>query len=193
MEEDKIRKIKLFNERVNRLKENVDFFNDLSMNINAKKDEKVNFKQKGPDKKTIKAFLLDFRVFMLNDEPVNFNHICNLVEKEVTDNELKEKTRKVRDSWNKLLGRKKGNKGNIVLKVNNKEFLPEEILKTWINSDYFHLNKEGRNLLGESEKSSVGIFSHFILLDLLQRLTALLFWFNENVIEVLIKQINIKN
>jgi len=178
-----IKKLKLFNNRTARLKENEDFFVNISVNLNFQQSKGTRLTVKGPDSKTTKAYLLDFRPFIANDEPVSFNYICNLIEKESTDDSIKQKAREARTAWNKLLERKEVQPvGGIRLKIDSSNLLSEDNLKMWLNSDYFHLNEEGRELLQRLQLTPLGAISHFALLDLLQRLGGILFWFDKNII-----------
>ena len=106
MSEQTTKKLKLFNERVNRLKENKDFFVNISISSNFRKVKNTKESFKGPDPKTVKAFLLDFRFFIANKEQINFNHICNLIAKEISNYSIKQKSKKARNAWNKLLHQK---------------------------------------------------------------------------------------
>lgn len=187
--EETTKKLKLFYERAVRLKENNDFFVNISVNLNYQQDEGVKVSLKGPSLQTVKAFLLDFRPFIANDEPVSFNHVCNLVEQEVSDDSIKEEARKHREVWNKLLERKELRPvGGMRLKIDSKELLSEENLKMWLNSDYFHLDEEGRERLQQMQKTPFGQLSHFALLDLLQRLAGILFSFDQKVINPILEQ-----
>jgi len=183
-----IKKLKLFNDRITRLRENRDFFVNISVNLNFEKGKGIKLTVKGPDSKTTKAYLLDFRPFIANNEPVNFNHICNLIERESVNNSIKQKARKGRDAWNKLLERKEIQPiGGMRLQIDSRKLLSEDNLKMWFNSDYFHLNGEGRELLQRLQSTPFGAISHFALLDLLQRLGGILFWFDKNVITLTIQ------
>ena len=185
MNKETVEKLKLFNKRVERLRENEDFFNDFSMKMSFEKGIGVRTALQGPGPATIKAALVDFRPFTLNDEPANFNHICNLIEKEVDNEDLKKNVREARDVWNKLFQRKQGDMaiGGLKMEVDSKVLLSEENFNIWMNTDYFHLGNESeRELLSRMEQTPFGKLSHFAFIDLVQRLSGILFWFDKQVV-----------
>ncbi len=176
-------KLILFHKRIERLKLNKDFFVSSRVNINYEKDRGTYTSFKGPDTKTVKAFLLDFRPFVLNDEPINFDHISNLVYKTSPDNKVKENTAKAKDGWNKLLERKKSSPvGGLRLQIDGKQLLSQENLDMWLNADYFHLDENKRDLMTRISSNPMGQISYFVFVDLLQRLSQMLFWFDNKVI-----------
>lgn len=185
MKAETIEKLKLFGKRVERLKENKDFFKNVTLKLNFEQGVGSRTALEGPDQKTIKATLVDFRPLTLNDEPVSFNHICNLIEKEVDDEKIKEKAREAREVWNKLLQRKHGDMaiGGLKMQVDSKVILSEENFNIWMNTDYFHLGNDAeRELLKRMEQTPFGQLSHFAFIDLIQRLSGILFWFDKQVV-----------
>lgn len=185
MKAETAQKLKLFSKRVERLRENKDFFKNVTLKLNFEQGAGSRTALEGPDPKTIKATLVDFRPFTLNDEPANFNHICNLVEKEVGSEEIKRQAREAREIWNKLLQRKHGDTaiGGLKMQIDSKVILSEENFNIWMNTDYFHLgNDTERELLKRMEKTPFGQLSHFAFIDLIQRLSGILFWFDKQVV-----------
>lgn len=185
MKKETAEKLKLFSKRVERLMENEDFFKNVTLNLSFEKGAGARTALQGPDPKTIKATLVDFRPFTLNDEPANFNHICNLIEKEVDDEDLRKKAREARDVWNKLFQRKQGDAviGGLKMQLDSKVILSEENFNIWMNTDYFHLGDDNeRELLKRMEQTPFGQLSHFVFIDLIQRLSGILFWFDKQVI-----------
>lgn len=191
MKEDTVKKLNLFNKRIERLKENRDFFQNVTLNLNFEQGSGSRVALKGPDAKTIKATLVDFRPFTLNDEPVSFNHICNLIEQEDAEVNIKEKTREARDVWNKLLQRKNGSPaiGGMKMQIDSTELLSEDNFDIWMNSDYFHMGSDKeRDLLERMGQTPFGQLSHFAFIDLVQRLSGILFWFDKQVVNPLINK-----
>lgn len=178
-------KLILFHEKVKELRENGDFFVNLSTTINYKEGETMHTQFTGPDKKTFKAFIGDFRIFILNDEPVNFNYISNAIFKSTSDDKIKQNIIKAREAWSKLLERKKGFSFNgVKLVVDEQVLTSEKILDVWFNADRFHLkDSEKRDFFERITKGPIGQISYIVLIDVLQRLSQVLFWFDKNVIE----------
>lgn len=185
MKKETVEKLKLFNKRVERLRENESFFKDLTLQLSFEKATGVRTVFQGPDPKTIKAALVDFRPLTLNDEPANFNRICNLIEKEVDDQDLRKKAREARDVWNKLFQRKQGDAaiGGLKIQLDSKVILSEENFNIWMNTDYFHLGDDNeRELMKRMGQTPFGQLSHFVFIDLVRRLSGILFWFNTQVV-----------
>jgi len=72
------KKLGRFSKRIKRLRENKNFFTNLTVKLNFTANENARTATTGPDLKTIKATRVDFRPFVLNDEPISFNPICVL-------------------------------------------------------------------------------------------------------------------
>jgi hypothetical protein len=192
MDEEKIKKIKLFHQRVEQLKLNTDFFVHSSFDIDLKVNEASKASFGGIDQKTIKAFLVDFRPFILNDEPINFDFISNLIfiERENFDAEILKNTQEAKDVWAKLLERKESSPvGGLRLNINGKDLLSEKNLQLWMNGEYFHLKAEVRNPLEEIKIAPFEQLSYFVFIDLLQRLSGILFWFDKQVITKVLEKV----
>jgi len=170
------KKLSLFHERVGKLRENSDFFTNMRVGIGYKKGEGIKTTFTGPDPKTIKAFILDFRPFVLNDEPVNFDYISNIAYQLAVDVKTKENVVKAKKTWSDLLERKKEIPvGGLRLEIDGKKILSQENLNIWINGDYAHLDSDKRQTLSQIRANPMGEISQFVFVDLLQRLSALLF------------------
>lgn len=122
---------------------------NFSINIKGKADDdSVTFKFTEPDIEDFRSFLLTFRQFISNDEPVYLFKIYNLCQLHITDDKCKEVLAEARSIWQELL--KKSGSG-ITLTVDNKELTPEDITDLWINGHYFHNNIEKRRFLKSLE------------------------------------------
>lgn len=188
-------KLKTFHDRIERLKANHDFFTNVSWGLDYKEGAGVKMSFIGPDSKTIKAFLLDFRPFILNDEQINFNHISSQIFKELVDKNIsvsdnsKKALEESRDGWSKLLERRESFAvGGIRLKIDNSDLISEKNLDLWLNGEYFHLSEEKRQIIERFNTTPFGPLSHFVFIDLLQRLSGILFWFDKNVVVEILKQ-----
>ena len=185
MDEDCIEKFKLFKRQAEKLYSNDDFFKNLSfaLEYNASEGVKTSFKDR-PDDKVIKSTLIDLRPFLLEGEPVNFYHICDLLYRNFHDAQLQEKVKEVKEAWSILLERKRqGPAGGIRLKIGEKDILSEENLNTWLYGEYFHLDKRKIKVLEQMNLTPMGGLSFLLFLDLLQRLSALVFHLEKTVID----------
>lgn len=179
-------KLNLFHTRLQQLKLNNDFFVSSRVDIKYNKGNGIYTVFKGPDVKTVKAFLLDFRPFILNDEPVNFDHISNMAYQLALDATAKKNIDKAKKTWGDILERKKDNPvAGLQLQIDGQKLLSQKNLDMWLYGEFFHLDDHKRDLMIRISSSPMGQLSYFIFIDLLQRLSELLFWFDKNVIEVL--------
>lgn len=180
------KKLDLFHKRIQQLKSNSDFFVSSRVDIKYDKGKGIHTVFKGPDIKTVKVFLLDFRPFILNDEPVNFDYISNMAYQLTSDTATKKNIAKSKKTWSDLLERKRETSvGGLRLQIDGQKLLSQENLDMWLNAEFFHLDDDKRDLMERISSNPMGQLSYFIFIDLLQRLSELLFWFDKNVIEVL--------
>jgi len=181
--------LKLFRYQVEKIKSNKDFFTNLHWNLNFSQSKGIKSEFKRPDDKSIKAIVMDFRPFLLEDEPINFYKICNLIYCNISNLKLKDKVKEIRKAWSILLERKKGNTGSgLRLKFGPKDILSEENLNTWLNGEYFHLDKDKRKILEQMNlMPPFRDLSLFQFIDLLQSLSLLIFHLDKEVVEKIIK------
>ncbi|MDD4938127.1 MAG: hypothetical protein PHX34_03925 [Candidatus Shapirobacteria bacterium] len=183
-EENKIKKLKLFHKRILQLKENDGFLINTRVNLKSSKENGSTAEYVGPDKKTVKAFLVDFRPFVLNDEPVNFDHISNIIIKSISSGSIKEETLKTKKVWNEILDRKDNSPTRgMSLQIDGKTLLSNKNLDLWLNANFFHTDEKKQELLTYINNNPLGQISYFLFISLVQDLTQLLFWFDNNVIK----------
>lgn len=185
------KQLDLFHNRLERLRGNTDFFVSSCVNIKYEKGNGIHTVFKGPDIKTVKAFLLDFRPFILNDEPVNFDYISNTAYQLASDITTRENIAKSKKTWGDLLERRRETSiGGLRLQIDGQKLLSQENLDMWLNAEFFHLDDEKRDLMERISSNPMGQLSYFVFVDLLQRLSELLFWFDKNAVEVLLADKN---
>lgn len=183
-EENKIKILKLFHKRILQLKENDGFLINTRVNLKYSKENGSMAEYVGPDKKTVKAFLVDFRPFVLNDEPVNFDHISNIIIKSISSGSIKEETLKTKKVWNEILDRKENSPTRgMSLQIDGKTLLSNKNLDLWLNANFFHTDEKKQELLTYINNNPLGQISYFLFISLVQDLTQLLFWFDNNVIK----------
>ena len=178
----------LFHERIERLMGNVDFFVNCRVDLKCDKGKGMNSVFNGPDIKTVKAFLVDFRPFFLNKEPINFDNVSNAVYKSISDPVIRGKIADAKKTWDDLLDRKKVTSvGGLMLQINGRKLLSQENLDMWLNAEFFHLGKNKRMLMERINGNLIRPISYFVFIDLLQRLSELLFWFDKNVVSAILE------
>jgi len=187
LNQEVVAKLALFKKQVAKFRGNRDFFTNLSYSLHYTqgKGVKTRFTNR-PDDKTIKAVLLDLRPFLLDTEGTNFYKICNLLFKNISDQSLKDRVARTREAWGVLLERKrKGAVGGIRLKIGSKDVLSEENLNNWLYGQYFHLDNAKRAVLEQMNLTPMGGLSFLLFMDLLQRLSSLIFYLENQVIDKL--------
>ena len=126
------KQLNLFHKRIERLKGNNDFFVSSRVDIKYEKGKGIYTQFKGPDVKTVKSFLLDFRPFILNDEPVNFDHISNTSYQLASDANIKENIAKSKKTWGDLLERKRETAiGGLRLQIDGQKLLSQKNMDMW--------------------------------------------------------------
>lgn len=105
----------------------------FGLTIRASSTEGMSFSSQEPDEEDLRSFLLSFRQFILNDDPVYLFKIYNLCQKHITSDKLKKYLVQSREAWKKGL-----KKGGINLIFNEREITPEYVIDLWINGWYFH-------------------------------------------------------
>ena len=103
---------------------------------------------KEPDEEDLRSFLLLFRHFISDNEPVFVNRIFDDCFRFLNDDRLKGELKKAREEWRNQLST-----GNIAIRIDDTKLTPEHVLDLWINGYYFHNDPdklaELKNLLGQ--------------------------------------------
>ncbi|MDD3662783.1 MAG: hypothetical protein PHT84_02865 [Candidatus Pacebacteria bacterium] len=185
-----IQNLQGFNEQVEKVIENKDFFIGFSFSFNyiEGKGVKIDDTRKIP-RNIVNSFLVDFRPFLMNDSNYNFGKMCNLVYKQTKNEKIKENIREVRRVWNVILEKKTDEApfNGISLKIDDKTIKSVDNLDNWLNGEYFHPDEKGKL---EKTKSDV-IFeniSYLNFIDQLQKLAKLVIWFNKNVVIIFLDE-----
>jgi len=167
---DEIEDLKLYKLRVQSIKSS-NFFNfllnnkKLSYKLSFKKGESVQFQSVIPSEEAIKAFMMDFsHIYLTRKQPANFNHICNILQQKLINQKLKNSVLKCRNLYKDAL-----KKNPLVIKYNQKTFLPEDIIKQWIMGAYRHDDKNYRKIISDWERMS-GSYYKFTFLDIITKL-----------------------
>jgi len=111
--------------------------NGMGSKINLKwnaEDMKMTNEIEEPDKEELRSFLLLFRQFISNDEPIFINRIFNDCEKCLIDDSIKKEVRELRNIWEKIFRKL----SPLVIVIDGKRLTSEYVLDLWINGDYFH-------------------------------------------------------
>src|SRR5690606_18069607 len=98
----------------------------------------ISFGGTQPDEEDFCSFLVTFRQFIMNNEPINANHIFNLAIRRAKDEHRKQQLNQAREAWKETMKRFRG----IKLTINGHDFTPSEVLDLWINGFYFHTDAQ---------------------------------------------------
>jgi hypothetical protein len=113
---------------------------DFSFHFEASK----GFAYKFPyvDEDDLRSFLLTFRQFVMEKEPVFIRRVHNVAVKHITSDELSEAAREAARGWRDIL-----RSSGITLNIYGRAITPEYVLDLWINGHYFHNDEQKRTEL----------------------------------------------
>ena len=111
-------------------------------------DGKLVYTSNEPDEEDFRSFLLLFRQFISDDEPIFINKMFNDCELSLVDEKIKEELRQVRAEWNRIFRKMSDFEINIDGKLLNSEY----VLDLWINGYYFHNDVDKAAKLAELTK-----------------------------------------
>ena len=178
-----IERLELFSTRASELADTRLIRRDFrpGMTIRYERMSGTVFETSQPVEGDLRSFLLTFRKFVSNDEPVYLNRIYNLCRRCFTSQELKGYLIQSRAAWKDALH---GKGFSIVL--DKGRVTPEEVLNLWINGWYFHDDEEKlrrlKLLIPEQR-----IFARWLFLDFIAEATRQIFYV-ENVITVALRE-----
>jgi hypothetical protein len=113
-----------------------------SLNLNASRETPLQVSHHEPDEEDLRSYLLDFRKFIAEQEPVFLNRVLNVAQRHVTSDEILGGIAGARSAWKDVL-----QKGDLAYRVNQTPLTPELVLDLWINGWYFHNDASKRRRL----------------------------------------------
>ena len=121
-----------------------------------------------PDEENLRSYLLDFRKFTMEGEPVFVHRVFNVAYRHITGEALVYHLTQARQQWKESMTR-----GEIAFLVNGHALPPEHVLDLWINGYYFHDDPEKARKL---EALSNVPLSRWLFINVLVRATQLLLY-----------------
>lgn len=106
---------------------------NLSLNIKYDETSGLQLSMTPPDEDDWRSFLLTFRQFISQDEPVFVPSTYNLCHQIITDDVVKQNLAASRQRWRTAFQH-----GGLPLTINNEALTSEHLLDLWINGHYFH-------------------------------------------------------
>ena len=115
---------------------------DLNWSMNFNSEGEASFTSQEPDEEDVRSFLLTFRQFVSDNEPIHLYRMHNLLYQRLTDEDLK---KYLVDARGALKFAEQGS--GITVVHNDVEVTPERLLDLWINGVYFHNDQDKRQVL----------------------------------------------
>lgn len=94
-----------------------------------------------PDEEDFRSTLIAVRTFVLNDEPNNFYHICNVLYQKIKNDELRGQLTQIRGDFKSVL-----EEPFVHIIYGDQHFIPQDILNLWLNAYYFHTDETKEKL-----------------------------------------------
>lgn len=184
MTKDFLKNLKKASEKIQELRDvHEDFFVNTLFNINVNENNLGKISSKIPGGNATKAFVLDFRPFLLQDEYMHIPSLCRDIERNIKDADLLYSTKDFGKIWNKFLNSHEI--GGVKIEINGKQVAVYEKLNLWLNGKFMHptdKKKKTHEKLKEITDTPFGIMDYVFFIDILHRLAQLVIWFNENII-----------
>ncbi|HET7076896.1 MAG TPA: hypothetical protein VFM49_05535 [Chloroflexia bacterium] len=130
-----IQQIELFRYRATRLWEQPLVQAEYSPSLKIQSDQTAGFRVlvNEPDETQLKAFLVDFRPFIMEQEPIYLDKIYNLCHQYVTDEHLRAELVEARADWARMQ-----KAAAMRLIWNGVEQVPEALSDRWVQGYYLH-------------------------------------------------------
>ncbi len=113
-----------------------------SWKMHFSEDGTMTITTEEPDEEDLRSYLMILRQFVLQKEPIHLGRIHNLLDRRITDDELRGYVTKARD------GLKEAARGHgIHFQLNDETISPERVADLWINGEYFHNDPEKKQEL----------------------------------------------
>jgi hypothetical protein len=127
----------------------------------------ADFEPSQPDEEDLRSFLLTFRKFMLQDDPLNIGKIANLLYAEITNDDHRKLLNNERARYKAAMKH-----GKIVFDVDGTPCTPEENFDLWINAIYFHNDDaKAQTLAARTDHPISKAMSRHALVELLVEVT----------------------
>lgn len=104
-----------------------------SWSFSYNKDQPITCRSIEPDRDLFASYLLDFRKFISEGEPIFIGYIFGLCHEHLTNDEFKGAIRHCQQGWRNAV-----EENGVTLIVDGKQITPEHLADLWINGQYFH-------------------------------------------------------
>ena len=167
-----IEQLRLFRYRAAELSRRRLIREGLSVNFTVKWDRMkgLRYEATRPDQEDLRSFLLDFRHFVSQKEPVYLPKVYNLCHRGLSSDGLKQEIIKARASWKEAL---RHNGINVIIR--GKRYPPEHVCDLWVNGVYFHSDLEKRRELEALHLDQQFLLRHYFHMFLAEATRNILF------------------
>ena len=117
----------------------------LEVNLHLSFDRAIGMRldSREPDEEDLRSFLMDFRMFISEKEPVFIPRVRSLIIQGLdASSPLRTALINSKKAWHQQL-----RTGILRVNLNGKQYSPEDVLDLWINGYYFHNDKDKRIVL----------------------------------------------
>jgi hypothetical protein len=126
-----------------------------------------------PDEDDLRSFLVTFRKFVSDQEPVHLGRVFNAAQRCVTSDLLRDALISARAEWKQALDGR-----GIRVIDEGRALTPETVLDLWINGHYFHNDTRKAKAL---DRLGIPVVSRFIFLNVLVDTTNVIFYAGDAV------------
>jgi hypothetical protein len=130
-----------------------------------------------PDTEDFRSYLLTFRQFISEGEPLHLHKIYNLCHQHIANDKCREYLAEARGIWQQI---SKRSDTGMTLTINSVELSPAEVADLWINGHYFHNDPEKLRALKGME-SYLYNASRTIFLDYVIETSKIIFHAGRNI------------
>lgn len=139
-----VEKLELFVKRAEELGKSTFLQSDFVPHLQAERTgtEPASTNLSEPDEDVLRSFLMAYRPFISDRDPVFISMIFNLCYQHITDSKDRALIVEMQAAWKAL---QKGERSGLQLVEKGKQLLPAETQDLWINGYYFHPNHQEKS------------------------------------------------
>lgn len=187
-----LKTLELFNEKVDRLKENSFVKHVISQKtgftISWEKEKDLMIEKKFPEKESIEAFVLTLRYFIQDNEKISLRNIAKIYDKLPNGNQKKGLFKDALKNLNDFLDTPDK---QLNIKENEKEWSKREIFDVIIYGELAHANEKKRQIYKRWMKKPVfGVIIENEFIIILDYIMRILMYLQENNDQLIIEETN---
>lgn len=131
---------------------------DISLTLKFEAGGPLVAHSKEPDEALFRSFLLTFRMFVSNDDPLHVNSIRNAIWVNIRSDELKRYMRDADEKWQRSC-----QVGALKIITDEGPQVPSRLMDLWINGWYFHNDRRKEAAVKQLMASGVPFARHAFL------------------------------